>query len=49
MAYGDFKDFTRKAASDKILCDKGLNIDKNQKYNGYQHGLVSMVYKLFDK
>ena len=25
-----------------------LNIAKNPKYNGYQHRLVSMVYKFFD-
>ena len=25
------------------------NIAKNPKYDGYQKGLVSMVYKLFDK
>ena len=30
MAYGDFKDFTRRTASDKILRDKAFNIAKNQ-------------------
>ena len=30
MAYEDFKDLTRKTASDKILCDKAFNIAKNQ-------------------
>ena len=49
MAYGDFKDLTRRAAYDKILCDKAFNIAKNSKYDGYQHGLASMVYKCFDK
>ena len=49
MAYGDFKDLTRRTASDKILCDKAFNIAKNPKYDGYQRGLASMVYKLFDK
>ena len=29
--------------------DKAFNIAKNQKYDGYQRGLVSMVYKLHDK
>ena len=29
--------------------DKASNIAKNPKYNGYQHGLASMVYKFFDK
>ena len=49
MAYGDFKDLARRTASDKILRDKAFNIAKNPKYEGYQRGLASMVYKLFDK
>ena len=28
MAHGDFKDFIRRAASDKILRDKAFNIAK---------------------
>ena len=49
MAYGNFKDFERRTASDKILRDKAFNIAKNPKYGGYQRGLSSMVYKFFDK
>ena len=49
MAYGDFKDLTTRTVSDKILRDKAFNIDKNLKYDGYQHEHTSMVYKLFDK
>ena len=49
MAYGDFKDLARRTASDKILRDKAFNIAKNPKYDGYQRGLASMVYKFFDK
>ena len=49
MAYGDFKDSTRNTASDTILRDKAFNIAKNPKYDGYQRGLTSMVYKCFDK
>ena len=49
MAYGDFENLTRRTASDKILRDKALNIFKNPKYDGYQRGLTSMVYKFFDK
>ena len=30
MAYGDFKDFTRRAALDKIMHDEGFNIAKIQ-------------------
>ena len=47
MAYGYFKDLTRRTASDKILHDKGFNIAKNPKYDEYQRGLASMVYKFF--
>ena len=36
MTYGDFKDLTRRTASDKILRDKTFSIAKNQKYNVYQ-------------
>ena len=35
MAYGDFKDLNRRAAGNKVLCDKTFNIAKNQKYDGY--------------
>ena len=49
MAYGDFKDLTRRTASDKILRDKAFNIAKNPKCDGYQRGLASMFYKFFDK
>ena len=49
MALRDFKDLTRKTASDKILCDKAFNSGKNPKYHGYQKGLASMIYKLLDK
>ena len=48
MAHGDFKDLTRRTASDKTLCGKAFNIAKNPKYDGYQRGYASMVYKLFD-
>ena len=30
IAYGDFKDFPRRTASDKVLDDKAFNIAKNQ-------------------
>ena len=48
MAYGHFKDIKRRTAPDKILRAKAFNIAKNLKYDGYQRGLASMVYKLFD-
>ena len=49
MAYGSFKDSTRRTASVKILYDKALNIAKNWKCDRYKRGLASMVYKCFDK
>ena len=49
MAYGDFKDLTKRTASNKVLRDKTFNIAKNPKYDEYQRGLTSMVYKFFDK
>ena len=54
MVYGDFKDLNRRAAADKVLHDKVLhgktfNVSKDQKYDGYQHGLASMVCNFFDK
>ena len=35
MTYADFKDSTRKTASDKILRGKAFNIAKNSKYDEY--------------
>ena len=49
MAYGDFKDLKKRTAADKVLRDKTFNIAKNPKYDGYQRGLATMVYKFFDK
>ena len=49
MAYRNFKDFPRRIAADEVLHDKALNIPKNIIYGGYQSGIASMVYKLFDK
>ena len=49
MVYGDLKDLERKTASDKVLWDKAFNIAKNLKYDGYQRGLASIVYKYIDK
>ena len=49
MAYGDFKDLKRRTQSDKFLKEKTFAIASNPKYDGYQRGLASMVYKFFDK
>ena len=49
MAYGKSKDLAKRTQSDKFLSDKALTIASNPKYDGYQRGLASMVYKFFDK
>ena len=49
MAYEDFTDLARRTASDKVLRDKAFNIAKNPKYDWYQRGLASIIYKFFDK
>ena len=49
MVYRDFKGLPRVTASHKILHDKEFNIRENSKYDGYQRGLDSMVYRFFDK
>ena len=47
-AYSDSKDLTKRTVADKILKNKAFDIAKNTKYDGYQRGLASMVYKIFD-
>ena len=49
MAYGKAKDLVRRTQSDKVLRDKAFKIASDPKYDGYQRGLASMVYKFFDK
>ena len=48
-AYSDNKDLTKRTVTDKILRNKAFNIAKDPKYDGYQRGLASTVYKFFDK
>ena len=45
MVYRDFKDLTRSTAFDY----KEFSIAKNPKYDGYETGVASIVYKFFDK
>ena len=49
MAYGKRKDLVRRTQSDKVLKDKAFKIANDPKYDGYQRGLASMVYKFLDK
>ena len=46
IAFGGFKDLSRRTAADK---DKAFNMAKDPKYDGYQRGFTSMSYKFFDK
>ena len=48
-AYGDFKDLKRRTQSDKFLKNKTFEIESIPKYNAYQRGLASMVYKFFNQ
>ena len=46
---GKSKDLAKRTQSDKVLRDKAFKIASDPKYDGYQRGLASMVYKFFDK
>ena len=48
-AYADHKDLINRTKADKVLRDKAYDMATNPKYDGYQRGLASMVYKFFDK
>ena len=47
-AYSDSKDLRKRTVADKILKNKAFDIAKDPKYDVYQRGLASMVYKFFD-
>ena len=49
MANGDFRDLAKRTSADKVFKNKAFNIAKNPKYDEYQRGLASMVYKVFDE
>ena len=46
-AYSDNKYLTKRTGADKILKNKAFNVAKDPKYDGYQRGLASMVYRFF--
>ena len=48
-AYSNNKDLIKRTVADKILKNKAFDIANDLKYDGYQRGLASMVYKFFDK
>ena len=49
MAYGKYKDLTKRTESEKVLRDKAFKIAGNPKYDGFESGLASLIYKFFDK
>ena len=49
MAFGKYKDLTKRTQSDKVFKDQDFEIASNLKYDRYQRGLASMVFKFFDK
>ena len=49
MAYGKSKDLVQRSQSNKVLKDKAFKIANDPKYEGYQRGLASMIYKFLIK
>ena len=49
MTYGKSKDLAKRTQSDKVLRDKAFAVASDPKYDGYQRGLASIIYKFFDK
>ena len=49
MTHGKSKYLAKRTQSDKVSRDKAFTIASDPKYDGYQRGLASMVYKIFDK
>ena len=47
-AYAKYKDVENRLISDQKLRNSAYHIAGNPKYDGYQRGLASMVYKIFD-
>ena len=48
-AYSKYKNLTKRTQADKVLKDKASAAASNPKYDGYQRGLASMVYKFFEE
>ena len=47
MAYVKTKDLAKRTHSDKVLRHFAFKIARDLKYDGYQRGLASIVYKFF--
>ena len=49
MAYGKTKYLIKRTQSENLLKGKAFKIASDPKYDGYQRGLASMVYKFFGR
>ena len=49
MVYGKSKDLAKTTQSDKVLRDKAIKSASDPRYDGYQRGLASIIYRFFDK
>ena len=49
MAYGKYKDLTKRTELDNVLRENTFEIASNPKYDRYKRELASMVYKIFNK
>ena len=49
MIHGNFRDLSRRAASDNVLRDKAFNIAKNPKFDEYQRSVSSIFFNFFDR
>ena len=49
MAYGKYKNLTKRTQSIKVLRDKAFQIASNPKYDEYETGSASMVLSFFIK
>ena len=47
MAHSDLKDLFRRTVSDKVICERVLEIPNNPQYYENQRGLTSVVKKIF--
>ena len=47
-AYAEYKNVENRLISDQKLRNSAYDVASNPKYDGYQRGLASMVYKFFD-
>ena len=49
MVYESCKDLVRRAVSNKVLRDEVFNFTINSKYDGYQCGPASIIYRFKKK